>query len=110
MQGGKAPTARQKRWHNWLASLPCCATGEACEHLHHCAGSSARHNKIWIGQDWVVPLTDAAHMGPEGIHKRANRKRYEKEWFAQIIERAKAEQVESIPPEEVINAIMDYRR
>ena len=49
-------------------------------------------------------------MGPEGIHKRANRKRYEKEWFAQIIERAKAEQVESIPPEEVINAIMDYRR
>lgn len=108
MIGGKRPTARQQRWRDWLGKQPCCATGNACEQLHHAVGSTAKHNKIWIGEDWLIPLTAEAHRAIDSLGR--NRKTYEKMWFSDLIERAHAEGVKDVPPDEVIEAIMDYHR
>lgn len=67
MQGGKQPTAAQKRWQSAIAQTGCYVTGgEAC--IHHCVGSTARHNKVDIGHWFVIPLSYEAHQGKHGIH------------------------------------------
>ncbi len=65
--GGKAPTAEEKRWHDWVASQGCaCCFGPA--QIHHCVGSTARQSKVHIGQWFVIPLCDLHHKVPHGIH------------------------------------------
>jgi len=67
MQGGKAPTAQQKRFHKWLAEQGC-YLGLGPASIHHCMGSTAKQNKVWIGQWFAIPLSYEAHQGNGGIH------------------------------------------
>ena len=57
---GNAPTAAQKRWHDAVASLGSIISGGPAV-LHHAVGATAKHNKIHIGEWWVIPLTDEEH-------------------------------------------------
>ena len=67
MISSKKPTAKQKRFHQWIKSQYCPINGQSVE-LHHCVGSTAKHDKIHIGQDFVIPLSFEAHRGGHGIH------------------------------------------
>ena len=51
------PTADQKRFQSWIRETfkECQNCGAPAEHLHHILGSSAKHNKQWIGQ-WAVVM------------------------------------------------------
>lgn len=75
MKRGKAPNARQKRWHDAVAQLPCVSCGATPVHIHHCVGSTTKHNKVHIGQDWVIPLCYDCHQGPGGVHGDMSRVR-----------------------------------
>lgn len=127
MKGGKAPTAKQSRWHDWLAEQGCACCG-APANIHHCVGSTAKQNKVWIGQWFTIPLCDTHHKVPIGIHGDARslaldwgfgdmgRKELEKVIFFRHVahyRRVKGEYpmdpdviaaVESLPPVDVVYA------
>ena len=91
IHSSKRPTAKQKHWHKWLRNQACCNCGHLAS-IHHCAGSSAKHNKVHIGQDWVIPLCYDCHQGDDGIHKSLkafdtdeSRKEIEKQLFVKMI-------------------------
>jgi len=124
MKGGRSATARQKRWHSWLGQQPCCGCGAKEVALHHCVGSSAKHNKVWIGQDWVIPLCYECHQGKGGVHGDMSnldvgdmtRKEFEKAAFSLVyiaaFNEAKAGRFsfEDMPDMDAIAAIGDYHR
>lgn len=120
MQGGKQPNARQKRWHDWLRQQGC-YLGMGEPSIHHCVGSTAKHNKIHIGQDFVIPLSYLAHQGPHGIHgDRAlfaghglgeSRKEIEKSIFSRLVAHYRHQHQGELPmPADVYDAIMRYSR
>lgn len=80
--------------------------------IHHCAGSSARHDKIDIGQWWTLPLCWHHHQGPHGIHGDMPaiigeaRKHIEKAFFADSVQQCPGSPV----PAEVLRAIAGYTR
>lgn len=119
MKGGKAPTAEQKRWHQWLAETGCyIGLGPAC--IHHCVGSTGRHNKVHIGQWFVIPLSYEAHQGAGGIHGDLSafdghglgetRKEIEKAIFARLVAHYHRMKGELPCPPDVLAAIEEYRR
>ena len=126
MKRGKAPNARQKRWHDAVAQLPCVSCGATLVHVHHCVGSSAKHNKVHIGQDWVIPLCPDCHQGPGGVHGDMGRvqtffhggigrKEFEKMAFDETV-RAVIDwcgitlDSSILPPADTHNAIMGYHK
>ena len=57
-----APTAKQKRFHDAVRALGCVVTGETvATELHHVKGASFKHDKVWIGQWWVICLRADLH-------------------------------------------------
>ena len=80
MQGGKRPSKKQQDFQNWMRSLGCIAKGcNGQAEIHHCAGSTAKHNKVDIGQWWTIPLCSYHHRGSEGVHSMGRlRKNFEK--------------------------------
>ena len=117
MRGGKTPNAAQRRFHNWIKEQLCPITGQSAS-LHHCAGSTARHNKIHIGQWWCIPLSYEAHQGVRGIHGDcsifpavlgSSRKEIEKSLFEKIAINYVAAGGEALP-QEIISSIMGYHR
>lgn len=119
MQGGKSPTAAEQRWQNWLREQGCyLGMGPAC--IHHCVGSTARHNKIHIGQAWCIPLSYEAHQGPRGIHGNRvvfaghglgeTRKEIEKTIFRRLVAAYRHQHGELPLPADVIAAVEDWHR
>lgn len=123
MKRGKAPTARQKRWHDAVAQLPCVSCGATPVHIHHCVGSTTKHNKVHIGQDWVIPLCYDCHQGPGGVHGDMSaintqpdippfsRKEFEKAAF-DLIRRTSdmGGHFHLTPERDVVDAIMGYHK
>lgn len=116
MQGGRAPNAKQKRWHEWLRERGCCNCGQPAA-IHHAVGSTAKHNKVHIGQDWVLNLCYDCHQGLAGIHNsmeafRTNesRKEIEKRLFIKMVAVYEAEFIEPPCGDDVIQAIKSYRK
>lgn len=119
MKRGKAPTAAQQRWHRWLADQGCSiGYGSAC--IHHCAGAAAIHNKVHIGQWWVIPLSWEAHQGPGGIHGDLSlfrghglgecRKDIEKTIFRRLVAVYRRQRGEFPCPAEVLAAVEGFHR
>lgn len=56
------PRQRHKEYHDALRQLGHRIYGEGTPvQIHHIAGSSARHNKVWIGQHFVLVLPTKFH-------------------------------------------------
>ena len=116
---GKAPTAQQKRWHDWLAKQGC-ALGLGEPELHHAVGRSGKFNKLHIGQWWVNPLSYEAHRGDHGIHRSREifaghglgetRKEIEKTILRRHVADYLRKFGELPMPADVIRAIEEYRR
>ena len=119
MQGGKSPTVKQQQWQDWQRARGCCNCGQTAS-IHHCVGTTAKHDRISIGQWFTNALCDTpCHKLPFGIHgdrsafpkhQGMSRKEIEKHYFS--IDEAEyfAEFGDCLIPEDVYNAIMDYHR
>lgn len=101
------PNAAQKQWRENVRELGSIVSGERPVHIHHCAGRTAKHNKVPIGHWWILPLTELEH---KAIHMLADRKEHEKELFSLLLRRMAVLSNEPLPSHEVVDAIMDYHR
>lgn len=122
MQGGKRPTKAQQDWQDWQRLQGCANCGAAKASVHHCVGSTAKHNKVHIGQWFTIPLCYGCHQGDCGIHGNMaqfhewagmGRKEIEKGLFLLSVDNYQRHGCPHQEPpmsDEVINAIMDYRR
>jgi hypothetical protein len=116
----KKPTAAQQKWWDWLIQQGCyLGLGEPA--IHHCVGSTAKHDKIHMGQDFVIPLSYLAHQGPHGIHMDRSlfaghglgesRKEIEKAIFSRLVAHYARQHHGELPmPADVYAAIMDYHK
>ena len=57
----RGPNAAEKAFQGWIKQQRCCTCGNEPVHVHHCAGSSYRHNKTLIGHWFCIPLCDECH-------------------------------------------------
>jgi hypothetical protein len=109
-------TAAQRRWMDLVASRGSVISGSVYVVLHHCAGMTAKHNKVHIGPWWILPLTPEEH---DALHKSFDsfvqevyfwngetRKEVEKILFMEMV----CEIGMGEMPLEVYEAIMGYRR
>ena len=117
MQGGRRPTKAQQAWQDWQRSQGCCNCGAPNPAIHHAVGSTAKHNKVHIGQWWTLPLCYECHQGDGGIHKscerltlQLSRKEIEKDLFFISVNSYGLEFDDYPMPMGVIDAIMDYHK
>ena len=115
MRSNKQPTAAQKRFWDWAAAQGCVKCG-AESAIHHCAGSTAKHNKVEIGGWFCLPLCYLHHQHPQtGIHATPEwlgdltRKEWEKKEWLDLAFDYITDTGQTIPPE-VIDAICDYKK
>ena len=119
MKRAIAPSRQQRIWHDWLASQGCYICGSSAE-VHHCVGSSGRHQKIHIGQDFCAPLCPGHHRGPSGIHGDRSafkgqglgetRKEIEKAIFRRLVAHYRRQKGELPCSAEVLAAIEGWHR
>lgn len=107
-----SPNASQSRWMEAVRAL-----GSIVSHapaiVHHCAGRTARHNKVDIGHWWIIPLTDDEHrrLHDDGeTFGFPSRKQFEKSAFLDVMHRLIDLPECDLPTSEVTGAILDYRR
>lgn len=60
---GKTRQANQseRNFQGWLKEHVCCVSGDNGVEVHHCEGSTFRHNKVLIGHWFCIPLTTEKH-------------------------------------------------
>lgn len=100
------PNSSQRRWHQWLARQTCVMCGDMGVQLHHAAGASAKHDKVHIGQWWLIPVCPWCH-GYVAASK--NRKIIEKQTFGDLWADYEQETGNTIP-QHVVTAIQEYHR
>src|SRR5699024_8514924 len=114
MRTKRTVPAAAKRWMAWVVQRPCINCGSlAC--VHHCADATARHNKVAIGDCWLLPLCRECHQGDDGIHHSrrrffgsVSRKTTEKMMFQRLMDWARADYaLLDMPSQRVIDAIED---
>jgi len=116
MQGGKKPTKEQQNWQDWQREQGCCNCETPNPSIHHCVGSTAKHNKIHIGQWWTIPLCYECHQGQHGIHNSGLRLPYEtrkeaEKWMLKCLVFQYKDLFNDFPmPLAVIEAIKDYHK
>ncbi len=73
------PSAAQKRYADYVASLGCCECGRPAQ-IHHPVGATAKHRKVPIGHWWLIPLCDDHHkaIGAGEAFGYESRRDYEK--------------------------------
>lgn len=82
---GNQPSASQKRWREAVRELGSIVSGGPAV-VHHCVGVTGKHNKIPIGHEWIIPLTDEEH---KALHAgetfgEESRKEFEKRQFSEV--------------------------
>lgn len=114
---GHTVPAKAKRWMAWVARQRCANCTGIGVHVHHCAGATARHNKVAIGDWWLLPLCPKCHQGDHGIHgdrmrffgDSLTRKQTEKSQFARLLAWAVSDGAcLDAPTQHIIDTIEDY--
>jgi len=57
----RGPNQSEKDFQAWLKIQPCCITGRNDVQVHHCVGSTGKHNKVLIGHYFCLPLSVDTH-------------------------------------------------
>lgn len=126
MQGGKQPTAEQKRFWSAMVELGCCIYPDTPAEIQHCVGSTTKHNKINIGNWFIIPLCPAVHRLAQRNFTNGLILAYlreqgacdpddslmdaQKKLFVDCVMKLRARGCEDLPPAEVMQAIQDYHR
>ncbi len=100
MQSKNQPSAEQKRFRENLRNL---YPGSV---IHHCVGTTGKHNKIHIGHWWILAVPDHEHKTVHASGKA--RKPYEKELFQSQMRMYFSRYSRMPVPDEVLEAIEDY--
>ena len=113
---GHQSSAAVKRWMTQVAESGSIVSGDSEVILHHCAGVSAKSNKVCVGPFWILPLTPQEH---DWIHRDLlrfkseafiwgdeTRKEVEKMLFKTLVEKIGQGEM----PDEVYQAIEGWRR
>ncbi len=99
---GNAPSAEQKRFRENLRDL------YPGSEIHHCVGTTGKHNKVAIGHWWINALMPNQH---NNLHSSGKvRKQCEKEIFFVQMESYLGEYHRMPVPDEVLEAIEDYHK
>ena len=61
MRSKTRPTAKQKRFWDWVARQPCIICAREPVEVHHVLGSTAKENGVAIGQWCVLPVCHKCH-------------------------------------------------
>ena len=104
----RGPNADERRFQQWLKQQKCCVGSNGIVEVHHCKGSTFKHNKVLIGHWFCIPLSQSAHQAYHNGTK-SWRDVYGPQsalWHSEALAYM-AETGEEIP-ESVILAIMDY--
>ena len=116
MQGGKSATVKQQAWQNWQRARGCCNCGQTAS-IHHCVGTTAKHDKVHIGQWFTIALCYDCHQGDHGIHHDMadfndvmSRREIEKHFFKLDVDEYRHQFGESPMPLEVYDAIIGYHK
>ena len=106
---GNAPTAEQKRWREAVRDLGSVISGEPAV-IHHPVGVSGKHNKVHIGNWWLIPLSDDEHklLHNGETFGYESRKEFEKAKFLEGVAPSAEWSEEMQLPSDVISAICDY--
>jgi len=116
------PTAKQKRWLEWVANQPCIATGFNMIQVHHIWGRETKVKGVGnIGHWAILPiwfcLHDVSSNDPHNVthHKNAFEDRFGNQGllFDFLWRNASFDDSfdnEDLPPHEVLIAITNYRR
>ncbi len=112
---GNAPTTAQKLWREEVRALGCIISGEkGGVEIHHVLGATAKHNKVPIGHELILPLsawyhrecpnqnvTDHKHLFEESFGTQVSQ-------FNRLMELYEFHYEKPVPlPPEVIDAIRD---
>lgn len=104
-----APNKVQRDWREDVRALGSAISGMTPCEIHHCAGRTAKHNKIHVGHWWILPLTKSEHDEvPTWAHGRKEREKYLFDW---VCRKYRIRYRRDVPfGDEVYNAIMGYRK
>ena len=106
----RGPTPLEREFQGWLKLRPCVVTGRGPVEVHHCKGSTFRHNKTLIGHAFCIPLFRDMHLEYHAGTKAwienygtqsAYWEKVHDDWFSETGNRM---------PDDVIEAIRDYSR
>jgi hypothetical protein len=103
---GNSPTAKQKQWRETVRGLGSILSGDDAI-IHHPVGATGKHNKVHIGNWWLVPLTNDEHLALHAgvCFGHASRKEFEKAAFTDICQRLYPERYIT---DEIYDAIQDF--
>ncbi len=82
---GNAPTTAQKEWREEVRELGCIISGEKGGiEIHHVLGATAKHNKVPIGHEFILPLTPWYHRLNPVLNVTDNKHLFELNFDTQV--------------------------
>jgi hypothetical protein len=105
----RGPNQDEKDFQWWLKNQRCIVSGQDGVSVHHCKGSTFKHNKVLVGHWFCIPLSYDEHQGPNGYHSGSKpwieRNGAQSELWARMAFRyPKQDKI----PDDVKAAIIDY--
>ena len=106
MRSNRNRKAAESRWMDFVAEQGCQFSLMNTEQIHHCAGGTARSNKVDIGEFYILPLTTHWH---NWLHNEAGqaRRQIEKALFFEMVYRMEGSS--HLITDEVLEAIRVWR-
>lgn len=106
-KGARLANAEEKKFQAYLKEQLCCVTGDYGVDVHHCKGSTYKHDKVLVGHYFCLPLSPDSHRmyHMEKHHFIADYGKQGELW-AVLADRYTDETGKEIP-ENVRNAIID---
>lgn len=72
IRGSISKTAEQRRFHDYVATLPCVGCGRSGVHVHHVISDG--YKRLTRNHDLVLPVCADCHQdGPNAIHRIGSR-------------------------------------
>jgi len=106
----RGANADEKRFQGWLKEQSCCVTDAWGVQVHHCVGSSAKHNKVHIGHWFCIPLAphihDEYHAGSKAWREIYGTQAYYWDLLADIYYCETGQKV----PDDIYAAITDWNK
>lgn len=105
-------SAKYRAWEEDVRALGCVITGNPVCVIHHPVGRSAKHNKVHIGNWFILPLEENLHIGKISVHgnKKEFISRYGKqcELFSKVLHYYINRCGDHPVPNDVLLAIADW--
>ena len=115
----RGPNADEKRFIKWTKEQDCiCCAAPGPSIVHHCEGSTFKHNKVLVGHWFVIPLcVNCDRIVTQGSRRKLTDQFGPQstlwQWHSLRILRGRDFMMngpEFLPPAEVTEAILDWGR